>query len=162
MSKVSAMSTDTVSTSLPVRTSKQSDIHPLAPINAEEIQNTVAIIRSQWPTDTDLHFKALTLQEPAKAEAVVYIEAEFHGNNLPQIDRRVFVTYYLRQTVCRIDTRAGQRKTNERVRTNSTKRSSILRTRVLNTMFVWARTFMLLSMVKKSWTSNRSQSRTKV
>jgi hypothetical protein len=28
-----------------------------------------------------------------------YIEAEFYGNQLPHIDRRVFVTYYLRQTV---------------------------------------------------------------
>ena len=156
------MSTDTVSTSLPVRTYKQIDIHPLAPISAEEIQNTVAIIRSQWPAGTKLHFKALTLQEPAKAEAVPYIEAEFHGYDLPQIDRRVFVTYYLRQTVRRDDIEAEQQNANRRIRTNSTKRSSTLQNRALNTMFGWARTFMLLSMVRKFWTSSRLQSRMKV
>ena len=94
------MSTDTVSTSLPVRSSKHNDLHPLAPSTREEIQNAVAIIKSQWPVDTDLHFKAITLQEPAKAEAVPYIEAEFNGYELPRIDRKIFVTYYLRQTVC--------------------------------------------------------------
>lgn len=93
------MATESISSAfLPVRTAKQSNIHPLAPINATEIENAVAIIKLQWPGDTDLHFKAITLQEPAKAEAVPYIEAEFHGGDLPHIDRRVFVTYYLRQT----------------------------------------------------------------
>ncbi len=94
------MATENISSaSLPVRTTKQSIIHPLAPISANEIEGAVAIIKFQWPTDTDLHFKAITLQEPAKAEAVPYIEAEFHGADLPHIDRRVFCTYYLRQTV---------------------------------------------------------------
>jgi primary-amine oxidase len=99
MSKISAVSVDTVSTSLPTRTAKRDDIHPLAPVSADEIQNAVALVKSQWPANTDLQFKAITLQEPAKAETVPYIEAEFHGYDLPQINRRVFVSYYLKQTV---------------------------------------------------------------
>lgn len=78
---------------------EHSDIHPFAPINSDEIKNAVSLIRSQWPVDTDLHFKSITLQEPAKNEAVPYLEAEFNGWTLPHIDRRVFVTYYIRLTV---------------------------------------------------------------
>ena len=74
-------------------------MHPLAPINSDEIQNAVELVKAQWPSNTDLHFKAITLQEPAKAEMVPYLEAEFSGSSLPTIDRRVFVTYYLRMTV---------------------------------------------------------------
>ena len=85
--------------SLPVREQKQNEVHPLAPVNAQEIEATAALIKGQWPSGTDLHFKALTLQEPAKAEMVPYLEADFLGQRLPHIDRRVFVTYYLRKTV---------------------------------------------------------------
>ncbi|KAK5114535.1 hypothetical protein LTR62_002470 [Meristemomyces frigidus] len=92
------MATESVSASLPLRTAKHSTVHPLAPLTAQEIQTAASIIRSQWPANTDLHFKTITLEEPAKAEAVPYIEAEFHGDNLPNIDRRVFITYYLRKT----------------------------------------------------------------
>ncbi|KXT04105.1 hypothetical protein AC578_4891 [Pseudocercospora eumusae] len=92
------MATEAVSTSLPVRTGKQSHVHPQAPIDAGEIQNTVALVQAQWPRGTDLHFKAITLNEPPKAEMVPYLEADFAGAALPHIDRKVFVTYYLRQT----------------------------------------------------------------
>lgn len=94
------MATESISTSLPVRTGKQAHVHPLAPINSNEIQNAVALIASQWPKGQDLQFKLVTLQEPAKDEMVPYLEAEFHGGKLPTIDRKVFVTYYLRRTVC--------------------------------------------------------------
>lgn len=99
MSKISAVSVDTVSTSLPTRTAKRDEVHPLAPISPEEVENAVALVKTQWSANTNIHFKAITLQEPAKAEAVPYIEAEFHGYDLPHIDRRIFVSYYLRQTV---------------------------------------------------------------
>lgn len=89
-------------TSLPTRTAKQGSIHPLAPINAHEIQQAASLIKAQWPEGTDIHFKALTLEEPPKAETVPYLEAAFKGQNLPHIQRRVFVAYYLRNTV-RID-----------------------------------------------------------
>lgn len=93
------MATESVATQLPVRTSNHISVHPLAPINGTEIQNAVALVRAQWPADTDLHFKAVTLQEPVKAEMLPYLEAEFSGSTLPKIDRRVFLTYYLRRTV---------------------------------------------------------------
>ena len=93
------MATQTASNSLPLRVAKQITSHPLAPISAAEIKETVSVIKAQWPADTDLHFKAITLEEPAKAETVPYLEAEFAGSPLPSIDRRVFVTYYLRKTV---------------------------------------------------------------
>ena len=89
----------TIESSLPLRTAKQSITHPLAPVNAAEIKQAVSYVRAQWPADTDLHFKCITLQEPAKKEVVPYLEAEASGTSLPQIDRRVLVTYYLRRTV---------------------------------------------------------------
>jgi primary-amine oxidase len=85
--------------SLPVRAAKQSKTHPLAPIDATEIKQAVSYVRSQWPAGTDLHFKSITLQEPAKKEVVPYLDAEASGAPLPQIDRRVGVTYYIRKTV---------------------------------------------------------------
>lgn len=91
----------TFESSLPVRATKQSATHPLAPIDATEIKQAVSYVRSQWPADTDLHFKCITLQEPAKKEVVPYLEAEVSRVALPQIDRRVLVTYYIRKTVSR-------------------------------------------------------------
>jgi primary-amine oxidase len=38
--------------------------HPLDPLSAEEISATVAIVKKEWP---DVHFNAVTLQEPRKA-----------------------------------------------------------------------------------------------
>ena len=87
------------STSLPVRKSKQSVTHPLAPLSAQEIQAASSLIYNQWPENTDLQFKVITLNEPAKAEMVPYLEAEFQGQRLPSIDRRVMVAYYIRKTV---------------------------------------------------------------
>lgn len=124
MSKVAPVSVDTVSTSLPTRTSKSEDLHPLAPISAEEVQNAVALVKAQWPTNTDLHFKAITLEEPAKAEVVPYIEAEFHGYNLPHINRRIFVSYYLKQTVRMETYNANCAETDVSARTNSMRPSS--------------------------------------
>lgn len=86
-------------TSLPVRTAKRATAHPLAPIDADEIKRAAALIRAQWPAGTDIHFKALTLEEPPKAETVPYLEAAFHGQDLPHVQRRVFAAYYLRNTV---------------------------------------------------------------
>ena len=95
------MATESISSaSLPLRPSTQSTPHPLAPLTGAEIQNASALIKAQWPTGTDLQFKAVTLQEPPKAEMVPFLEAEFQGGNLPQIERKVFVNYYLRSTVC--------------------------------------------------------------
>lgn len=64
------MATESVSTTLPLRAAKQTNAHPLAPLSAQEIQVAVSIVKSQWPANVDLHFKLVTLEEPAKAEAV--------------------------------------------------------------------------------------------
>jgi primary-amine oxidase len=93
------MATEAATTSLPIRPAKQSGIHPLAPINASEIRHAASLISALWPKETDIHFKALTLDEPPKAELVPYLEAEFHGQSLPRIERKVFAAYYLRNTV---------------------------------------------------------------
>ena len=93
------MATESIAAPPPVYIAKHSEVHPLAPISADEIQNAVSIIKSQWPSDTKFQFKSVTLQEPAKAEAVSYLEAEFQGEDLPNIERRIFVTYYIRNTV---------------------------------------------------------------
>ncbi|KAK5137151.1 hypothetical protein LTR08_000656 [Meristemomyces frigidus] len=92
------MAAEAVSSSLPLRTAKQDEFHPLAPLSAAEIGDAVSLIKSQWPAKTDIHFKLVTLEEPAKAQTVPYLEAEFHGYNLPKIDRRAMVNYYLRKT----------------------------------------------------------------
>jgi len=93
------MATQFLSTDLPSRVAKHSTSHPLAPVSAEEITQAVSYVKAQWPANTDLHFKSITLHEPAKAETVPYLEAEYTGQTLPKVDRRVFVTYYLRKTV---------------------------------------------------------------
>jgi len=90
---------------MPLRTATPMAVHPLAPLSADEIQTAVWHIKAQWPANVDLHFKCVTLEEPIKAETVPYLEAEFHGLSLPKIDRRAFVTYYLRKTVrCILET----------------------------------------------------------
>lgn len=99
------MATESIAAPPAVYTAKHSETHPFAPISADEIRNAVSIIKSQWPADTDFQFKSVTLQEPTKAEAVPYLEAEFHGDDLPNIERRIFVTYYIRNTVSIVMTR---------------------------------------------------------
>ncbi|WPH00379.1 Copper amine oxidase 1 [Acrodontium crateriforme] len=92
------MSTEVVSSSIPRRSVTMSKIHPLAPISGDEIKRAVALLRAQWPANTDIHFKAITLLEPTKAEAIPYLNAEKNGSQVPHIDRRVFGNYYLRRT----------------------------------------------------------------
>lgn len=119
------MATEQISTSLPVRAAKQTITHPLAQLTADEITNAVALTKAQWPTNADLHFKAVTLQEPAKAEAAPYLEAEFAGYELPIIDRRAFVSYYIRKTVCLICTAVlADLETDCFIRASCTKPSS--------------------------------------
>ena len=73
--------------------------HPLCPLSGSEILTTSELIRTVWPANTDLRFKVITLEEPSKHELAPYIEAEHSGAHLPHIERRVFVTYYIRNTV---------------------------------------------------------------
>lgn len=93
------MATNAVSPSLPIRVAKNMTTHPLAPVNADEIKQAASFVQAQWPAGTDLHFKSITLHEPAKAEVIVYLEAIDNGKAPNKIDRRVMVSYYIRKTV---------------------------------------------------------------
>lgn len=73
--------------------------HPLCPLSGSEIATAADLVRSVWPDHTDLRFKVVTLEEPAKKELAPYLEAEHNGQALPQLPRRAFVAYYIRNTV---------------------------------------------------------------
>lgn len=73
--------------------------HPLSPLTAFEISTSSQLIHRLYPPRTDLHFKVVTLQEPAKAQIVPYLEAEHARTKKPFIERRSFVCYYIRNTV---------------------------------------------------------------
>jgi len=73
--------------------------HPLAPLTADEINVASGFVQNLWPAGTDLQFKAVTLEEPPKAEVLPFLDAEHCGAPLPSVDRKAFVNYYLRNTV---------------------------------------------------------------
>jgi primary-amine oxidase len=82
------------------------DHHPFTPLTAAEIRHASALVKSLWPSSSasaavavEIHFKAVTLMEPAKKEMVPFLEAEQHGQAGVRIDRRAWVNYCLRNTV---------------------------------------------------------------
>lgn len=87
----------------PNSTQKHAAAHPLCPITASEIKRSADLMRSIYPSKTDFHFKAITLDEPEKAQLVPYLDAEHRGTSLPRIDRRAFVSYYIRNTVSKTE-----------------------------------------------------------
>lgn len=93
------MATEQVTSSPVVGVSKQIPSHPLSPLTAAEITRSADLIKGLYPAKTDLQFKAVTLEEPEKAQLVPYLEAEHHGGRVPKIDRKAFVCYYIRNTV---------------------------------------------------------------
>lgn len=97
---ISTMATQTQQQSNPVvPTTKHSPAHPFCALGSEEILYTSELIRSLWPDKTDLRFKTITFHEPPKVQLLSYLEAEHNGNKLPDIDRKAFVCYYIRNTV---------------------------------------------------------------
>ena len=86
------------------RAPKHSATHPLCPLTASEISDTAQLITNLWPSNVDLLFKVITLEEPLKKHFVPYLHAEHAGTTLPRIDRKAFVSYYLRNTVALLDT----------------------------------------------------------
>lgn len=92
------MSLQDASSSLPIRTAKRVDSHPFAPLSRDELATASGLVQSQWPVGTDLQFKAVTLEEPAKVEAVPYLAALRNGDSPASIDRKAFVNYYIRKT----------------------------------------------------------------
>jgi primary-amine oxidase len=96
------MSLDQVFTSLPFvggKKDKASPQHPLGPLTANEISESATLIKALWPSNTNIQFKTITLQEPTKAELLPFLEAEHAGRQTHVIERRSFVVYYLRNTV---------------------------------------------------------------
>ena len=87
--------------SMPIRSSKTATLHPFAPLSRDEIHNAATLVRGQWPENTDFLFKAVTLEEPLKAEVIPYLDAERNNAALPTIDRKAMVAYYIRNTVGR-------------------------------------------------------------
>jgi primary-amine oxidase len=73
--------------------------HPLASLDEYEIRFTATLIQNLWPPSTDIHFKVITLLEPPKDELLEYFEAEHEKSMLPELQRKAWVNYYLRNTV---------------------------------------------------------------
>lgn len=78
---------------------KLASLHPLCPLTADEIARSAELIRALWPTNIDLRFKLITLKEPAKKDLGPFLLAEHNGTAALQIDRKSFVSYYIRNTV---------------------------------------------------------------
>ncbi|KAL9111142.1 MAG: hypothetical protein Q9227_004405 [Pyrenula ochraceoflavens] len=72
--------------------------YPLNPLSSTEISRTADLLRSQWPSATDLRFKSITLLEPEKIHFIPYLDAEHNGTPLPVIERKSFACYYIRNT----------------------------------------------------------------
>ena len=83
--------------------------HPLSPLDPSEITKCSQLISAAWPQNTELSFKTITLLEPPKRILVPYLEKEHNGLPREAIERKAFVTYYLRNTVSR-NVRAFQTK----------------------------------------------------
>jgi primary-amine oxidase len=79
--------------------SKDAGVHPLSSLSAQEIALTAVIVKRLWPPSADLHFKIITLQEPRKDELLPYLEAGHGSGKVPLIERKVWVNYYVRNTV---------------------------------------------------------------
>ena len=93
------MSTEQVTPTPVIGVAKQFASHPLSPLTAHEITRSADLIKGLYPAKTNFQFKAITLEEPEKAQLVPYLEAEHYGSKVPKIDRKAFVCYYIRNTV---------------------------------------------------------------
>jgi Cu2+-containing amine oxidase len=70
-------------------------LHPFSQLTKSEILQTSNIIKQLQPADTSLIIKTITLQEPDKALALEYLQAEHEQRDTrPKIDRHSFVAYY--------------------------------------------------------------------
>ncbi|KAK1779591.1 copper amine oxidase [Copromyces sp. CBS 386.78] len=74
--------------------------HPLGPLTASEITQSSSLIKASWPSGTEIHFKIITLLEPAKAQLMPFLVAERAGQTPLEVDmdRRSLVVYSLRGT----------------------------------------------------------------
>ena len=72
--------------------------HPLDPLTPDEITKAAAILRAAYPPGSPITFKAITLDEPAKAAVVAYLDAEHRGAPLPIVPRTAYVVYVMKNT----------------------------------------------------------------
>lgn len=94
-----APSVNTESPAPTFESAKSAAIHPFAPLSASEIKLAGELVRGKWPEKTDIQFKVITLEEPAKADVIPILDAEAKGKTFLPLDRNAFVNYYLRNTV---------------------------------------------------------------
>ncbi|PSS08945.1 hypothetical protein M430DRAFT_37100 [Amorphotheca resinae ATCC 22711] len=93
------MSVQNAPVPLPLVGGKNSSLqHPLGPLTAAEISESARLIKGLWPSNTDIQFKSITLREPNKADLTPFLAAEHAGQPTPNIERRSFVVYYIRNT----------------------------------------------------------------
>ena len=93
------MSTEQIFSVPSIGAAKQAQIHPLSPLTSSEISASAGFIKGLYPPKTDLLFKTITLEEPAKALVAPYLDAEHVGRAAGRIDRKAFINYYIRNTV---------------------------------------------------------------
>ena len=99
------MSTEQISSTATVGVAKQVPVHPLSPLTSAEITRASEFIKGLYPAHTSLLFKAITLEEPEKAQLAPYLDAEHQGRSPGKIDRKAFLNYYIRNTVSGTDLR---------------------------------------------------------
>ncbi|KAL8797536.1 MAG: hypothetical protein Q9195_000353 [Heterodermia aff. obscurata] len=92
------MSTEQIAHVAEVGWAKHVAVHPLSPLTASEIVRAAHFIRNLYPSSVKFQFKAVTLEEPEKSRLIPYLDAEHGGHRLPSIDRKAFVSYYIRNT----------------------------------------------------------------
>ena len=84
---------------LPSHINERISDHPLSSLSASEIQLSAKYVKSLYPGKQNLQFKAVTLEEPPKAELIPYLKAERVKVRKTRIERKAFVSYYERNTV---------------------------------------------------------------
>ncbi|KAL8695390.1 MAG: hypothetical protein Q9218_000149 [Villophora microphyllina] len=92
------MSTEQIPIRANVGVAKHVPSHPLSPLTSSEITNAAKLVQRLYSGSTSLQYKAITLEEPQKAQLVPYLDAEHRGDETPTIERRAFVCYYIRNT----------------------------------------------------------------
>ncbi|KAI9676820.1 MAG: hypothetical protein M1817_006659 [Caeruleum heppii] len=93
------MATDAVSTGPIVHgASQQLEPHPLASLSAFEISASAELVKGLYPSDVDLYYKAITLQEPSKKDVMGFLDLEHRGQKPPTLARKSFIWYYIRNT----------------------------------------------------------------
>ncbi|KAI5793727.1 copper amine oxidase [Peziza echinospora] len=90
--------------------------YPFSPLTNKEIKLSAEILRATYPPTIDLHFKAITLHEPAKEDMIAWMAAggehSVTDSSVPRPPRRSYIPYYIRNTerffeaVINLDTRS--------------------------------------------------------